>query len=74
MALEEGFMGFQFMGGVINDRKIIIVIACGVGFKRGRTMGIGKDPGCAIKRRPADYAFNQDNLTIVKLIGMTIVK
>jgi hypothetical protein len=74
MALGEGFMGFQFMGGVINDRKNFIVIACGVGFKRVRTMGIEKDPGCAIKRRPADYAFNQDNLTIVKLVGMTIVK
>jgi len=74
MALVEGFMGFQMMGGVINDRKNFRVIACGVGFKRGRTIGIGKDPGCAIKRRPADYAFNQDNLTIDKLVGMTIVK
>jgi hypothetical protein len=74
MALVEGFMGFQIMGGVVNDRKNFKVIARVVGFKRGRTIGIRKDPGCAIKRRPVTTLFNQDNLTIDKLIRMTIVK
>lgn len=37
-------------------------------------MGISENPGYAIKRRPADYAFNQDNLTIDNLAFMTIVK
>jgi hypothetical protein len=67
-------MGFQIMGGVNNGRKNSKVGASGVGFKRGRTIGIGNDSGYAIKRRPADYAFNQDMLTIDKLAVMTIAK
>jgi hypothetical protein len=67
-------MGFQMMGGVNIGRKSSEVSARGVGLKRVRTIGIQNDPGCAIKRRPTDYTFNQDNLTIDKLVEMTIVK
>lgn len=62
------------MGGVNIGRKSSGVSARGVRLKRERTFGIRNDPSCAIKRRPTDYTFNQDNLTIVKLAVMTIVK